>query len=702
MSSENRWGSTLTDLDRPAVSLNAQRLVDAVCDGFSAKIRATIPRATVEAAVAELELDDTRSVRKASSLRVRRLRFSGVKTLRDQPPEPFVYDQAFAPGVNVICVPANEVGKSSVLKTIMYALTGDAGDFDPDVRSWITDVWLAFSLDKQEFTILLSTGGETPRAVLVAGEAFGAIEEVATETTLALFDVRGTEAIKTNLQRFFFERLQLGALSWTQQDASVPGGIAQRSTSWLTYSQALQIADAGYNYLLCDPQHAIGNQEGLIFSAFLGLHLVEPLNQLGQKASVARREIKVRKERSAADIAKAEEEIRQIVVDLEGRQKDLADIDSVLAARRASLEGGEPTKRLMAVQSALVQLSSEHARLGVEREELNRTIQQQRGRERQLREAVALHLHFTGLEVSLCPNCDATVEMGAIERERTDRMCRLCGRPAHAPDTTETAELAAKADVVKAEIDRMVEGREAISGRLTEVQRDIDSSRTDLVSLQAAGNQGIVYALPTAEEESQRSSLQQDIGRLRAELTLARKRAEPLTGSEDTEAANHIRVVEKLREMLSREAADRNHDILERLSSLTQQMAQAIGAESISDVTCSPLGRVDLQKHGKRVSFNGIQNEGERLRIKLAFFVAMMRLGREPGLGRHPGFLLVDQPGSGEMVREDFEALAGIFRRLDEDLAEDVQMICCTAREEFGEATDVTKVYGAQNHPYVF
>jgi hypothetical protein len=129
-------------------------------------------------------------------------------------------------------------------------------------------------------------------------------------------------------------------------------------------------------------------------------------------------------------------------------------------------------------------------------------------------------------------------------------------------------------------------------------------------------------------------------------------------------------------------------------------MAQAIGAESVSDVTCSPLGREDLQKHGKRVSFNGIQNEGERLRLKLAFFVAMMRLGREPGLGRHPGFLLVDQPGSGEMVREDFESLAVIFRRLDEELAEDVQIICCTAREEFGGATAAAKVYGAQNPPY--
>jgi hypothetical protein len=372
--------------------------------------------------------------------------------------------------VNVLCVPANEVGKSSILKTIMYALTGDAGDYDPDVRSWITDVWLAFTLDKQEFTALLSTRGDTPRALLVAGETFGAIDDVAAETTLAIFDVRGTEAIRSELQRFFFDRLQLRPLSWTQQDASVPGRVAQRSTSWLTYSQALQIADAGYNYLLCDPQHAMGNQEGLIFSAFLGLHLVEPLNQLGQKASLARKEVKIRKQLSATDLAEAEEDISRIVVDLEERRKDLARLDSILALRRTSVEGGEPTKRLMVVQSALVEIGSEQARLGVEREELNRAIQRQRGRERQLREAVALQLHFTGLEVSLCPNCDATVETGAIEREHTHQMCRLCGRPAHAADPTEAADLSAQADAVKADIERMMDGRDAISRRLTEIK----------------------------------------------------------------------------------------------------------------------------------------------------------------------------------------------------------------------------------------
>jgi hypothetical protein len=681
--------------------VNAEVLVDAVYAGFSPKNRERISRDDVAGVVAELRLDEGRPVRRSPSLRLRRLRFAGEKHLLERPSEPFVYDQSFAPGVNVVCIPDNEVGKSSILKTIKYALTGDNGDYDADVRSWITDIWLTFVLDKQEFSILLSTR-DGPRALLVPGEELRAIETVAEETTLALFDVSGTDAAKGELQRFFFQRLGLGPLSWTQQDASAPGGVAQRSTSWLTYFQALQIPDGGDRYLLCDPQHAMGNQDGLIFSAFLGLHLVEPLNQLGLEAGRARKEVKIREQLTAEQVEQAKVEVGRLEAQIQDVRKRLRELDATVAARRRAVEGGEPAQHLIAAHSTLVERSSEKARLEAEREELNPTIQRRRARERQLREAVTLQLHFTGLEVSLCPNCDADVDASAVEREQTDYLCRLCGRPAHTADPTEVAVLYAEADAVKREIEDLVSGRDGITARLGTLRREIDTLTREAATFQEAAQRGIAYAMPTAEEDAERSGQYEQIGRLQAELGLAHRRAEPPPPDEDSDYELRVRVVEKVREILAKEAARRNQDVLERLSALTQGMARTIGAESISDVTCSPLGRIELRKHGERVSFMGIQNEGERLRIKLAFFLAMMRLGREPGLGRHPGFLLVDQPGSGEMVAEDFEALAAIFRHIDNEVANEVQIICCTARREFDAATAPERIYGPQNPPYAF
>jgi len=682
--------------------VTVEAIVEAVYAGFSAKNRERISRDDVARVVAKLKLEEERPQRRSPALRVRRLRFTGEKRLHDRPTEPFVYDQTFAPGVNVICIPDNEVGKSSILKTIKYALTGDNGDYDADVRTWITDVWLTFALDRQEFTVLLSTRGGAPRALLVPGEEFRPMETVAEETTLAIVDVSGAETIKTELQRFFFQRLGLGRLSWTQQDASAPGGVAERSTSWLTYFQALQIPDGGDRYLLCDAQHAIGNQDGLIFSAFLGLNLVEPLNQLGIEAARARKEVKLEEQLTAEQVQQAKKEVSRLEAELQALRARLEEIAATQAARRRAVEDGEPAQRLVAVQSALVERASERVRLEAEREELSHTLQRRRARERQLREAVALQLHFTGLEVTLCPNCDTAVDPAAVEREQTAHTCRLCGKPAQGADAQEIAALNAEADDIRREIEDLARGRDAITARLGALRREIDALTAEVTALSEAAQKGISFALPTAEEEAERNGLHERVGGLLAELSVARRKAEPPPATEDSEFDLRVRVLEKVRDVLRDEAARRNRRLLERLSVLTQEMARTIGAESISEVACSPLGRVELRKHGERVSFTGIQNEGERLRIKLAFFLAMMRLGREPALGRHPGFLLVDQPGSSEMVPEDFAALAEIFRRVDDELADHVQIICCTARREFEGATAPEKVYGPQNPPYAF
>lgn len=682
--------------------LTADELVDTVYAGFSAKNRERISRGDVARLVNEVKLDERRSGRRSPTLRVTRLRFAGEKHRREQSAEAFIYDQSFAPGVNVICIPANEVGKSSVLKTIKYALTGDNGDYDADVRNWITDIWLSFTLDQQIFTVMLSNRGDTPRALLLPGEEFRQIEAVGEETTLVIFDVVGAEEIKAELRRFFFQRLGLGSLSWTQQDATTPGGVVERSTSWLTYFQALQIPDGGDRYLLCDAQHSMGNQDGLILSSFLGLHLVEPLNRLGLETSRARKDKKVKEQLTAEHLQQAKEEIAEAEERLQSVRAEIRHLDASQAARRRAVEGGEPAQRLLEVQSAIVEKGSEQRNLESEREEMNRSLQRLRARERQLREAATLKLHFTGIEVSVCPNCDAAVNHEAVERERTTHICRLCNQPAHDADPGEVAALNAEADAVAQRINSMVRGRDSITDRLGDLRRELAAHESDIKELARAAQQGITYALPTAEEVTERSRLHEEVGRLQANLAMARQRADPSPSADEEDLDTRARILEKVRSVLRDEAGRRNHNILERLGALTQEMARTIGAESISDVTCSPLGRVELSKHGEHVSFTGIHNEGERLRIKLAFFLGMMRLGREPGFGRHPGFLLIDQPGSGEMVREDFEALAEIFRRVDDELSDQVQIICCTARREFEAATKCDKVYGPQNAPYAF
>lgn len=59
-----------------------------------------------------------------------------------------------------------------------------------------------------------------------------------------------------------------------------------------------------------------------------------------------------------------------------------------------------------------------------------------------------------------------------------------------------------------------------------------------------------------------------------------------------------------------------------------------------------------LKKGGVSTSFSKV-TDGERLRLKLAVVIALIRLGETQGIGRHPGLLLIDSPGSQETSEQD-------------------------------------------------
>ena len=673
-----------TILSEVAAPLTPEAVVAGVWETLSAKSRERVSREDIAHVVHDLELGGIGSARKAPALQVKHLRFTGEKKLNDQLPQPFVYDQEFEPGVNVICVPDNSRGKSSILKTIKFALTGDNEDYDADVRSWITDVWLTFSLDHQVFTVLHNMQGQR-RAVLVPGEEFRSLEVVPDEATVTLMDETGADSIRAELKHFFFKRFSLEELSWTQQDLTVPTGVAKRSTSWLTYFQALQIREDGDAYLLVDAKHAIGNQDGLIFSAFLGLNLAEPLNRLGVEEQLAKKAVTQAERLTAEQVQVAQADAARLDAELKEAQKQTQSIHNAQAARRTTVVNSEPARRLAEVNGAITSGLAEQRDLEVDREQLGRSLKQLRARERQLREAVAINLHFTGIEVNLCPNCDHDVDSAALERERVQHECRLCGKPAGGTDQAQIEAFEAEANALVLQVKDMERVRGELNRHLGQLRNRLELLQAEAAELTAAAAQGLDYALLSPEEQAELTRLYEQIGRLQANLVTARQRAER-PAEQESELKGTMFAVQKVRQYLRKEAATRNEHVLTRLSALTQEAAQAIGVESVSDVSCSPLGKVDLKKHGRSVGFGGVQNQGERMRIKLAFFLAMMRLGREPGLGRHPGFLLIDQPGSGEMATEDFQALAHMFRELDAHSASGVQLICATARAEFEAA----------------
>jgi hypothetical protein len=666
--------------------LAVDNLIDRVHRSFAKSRRDQVPLKLIRAVVESVNLTPRLRQETAPRLCLHRLRFTGEKRLRDVAPEPIKYDQSFKGGVNVVLIPGNLVGKSSILKTIKFALTGDDSDYDADVRSWVEAVWLQFTLSDSPFTIHVARDGDGLVGYVGAGHTL-ARDGMVEAPAVVLQGWRSQDEMRERLHRFFLDALGLSELSWTQQ---TDAGAERRTTTWRTYFQALVIPDSSEDYLLLDDEHAMGNQDGLLLSSFLGLRLVEPLNELlveGGKTRAENRLTNEQREEALAEIKSLEAHRAQI-------SADLALIGKAQAERRAQAIDAPDARRLQELNRYLGETLAELIPVRLRRDELSTEVRRLRAQARSQREAVALELHFTGLEVSLCPNCDAGVADVAIERERAEHRCRLCGNAAHAATSEDVALMNERAVALDEQAEQTTRLRESFAAQVRELEVRQTQLAAEIASAERLLDRGPEYALPTVQEDERKRELLESLGEVRVKLAMATARV--MRTSEGTdEAGLRLEIQRKLRDILRKEAECMNAEVLEHLGRLTTDMTAMIGAHSITDITCSPFGKLAMSKNGERLrSFGNIKNPGERLRVKLSFFLAMMRLGRIAGAGRHPGFLMIDQPGSDEMVEEDFAALARVLREVDRDLVHELQILCFTARTQFSEATVANRVYG--------
>ncbi|MGA2700339.1 MAG: hypothetical protein ABSH35_04500 [Isosphaeraceae bacterium] len=373
-------------------------------------------------------------------------------------------------------------------------------------------------------------------------------------------------------------------------------------------------------------------------------------------------------------------------------RRELGELDEVQARRLKVLTDGDLANQLIATQGDLIESDLEVVQIGEQAQNLNTQVRQSHATARRLREQIDLSRELTGLQVTMCPNCARAIDQEAVQREKSSHQCRLCIRPVPEGSEDEAAILEAAAKEYDQNAAALTAQFEQVKRNLTAAQRKSHELILKAESLRARINEGAAKGLPTPDEADRRGRLHEEIGEINYEIKTLEQNPGRASSPKDREKRSKI--IEQVRVVLKEEADERNKEIEARLNELAQDVVKALRADQISGIKCYPTGVVKLTKNGENIAFTKIMNPGERYRAKLALFLAMMRLGCEAGIGKHPGFLMLDQLGGAEMVPEDLQASAAALRRIEEEFSERVQIICFTARPEFREATVADKVYG--------
>lgn len=562
---------------------------------------------------------------------------------------PFSWEWEPQVGVNGIGSGRNLRGKSTVLNVLMWALSGRCANFQVDIKSWIKHVEVDWRVGAETIRVKFDNDDGRPIGAVEVVDNPG---EAQRARVVGTFD--GEDQFEGVIGSVMMSRLRLEEIPVWTVDREV-------RHKWPAYASAFTVrADT------LDP--VVGNVNSLgirMLQMFVGTDWGPAL--AGTQTALN----EVRAERTTAQ----EKAFAAGEVIGERREKAQAEVDRLNAVVDAIATGTPDLKQLLAATTKATDLAREVH--GLERT-LMSAISQVDTVRLQLRAAQARHhtqfedalatKFFHQMTPSVCPRCTSkvTAEQQAAETEKHE--CSLCSRDLKL-DGIDTIIAAAATGPVSGDLDEPVDDVEALEAAL-----EVANQAVEAMNMQITAKED---QLGTAEAQSTTGKGQLAAAEERRKLELELARAQgalgAFTGSTDPKVADSVdptvaAVLVAADKVLGKWMRDGQDPLLKEISADIEALAVGFGADSLANIKLGGGGRMDVVKGGEPTTYSGL-TAGEKLRVKIATAVSLIKHGYVAGVGRHPGFLVLDSPAAEEMPEEDLailmEALVEVAEQAD-------------------------------------
>lgn len=605
-------------------------------------------RATVQGILDSYGIEPQPTAAAPVSLRVTRLKFAGVKRRERRDDEPFEFERHLTPGLWAVTSEPNFAGKSSVLLIIRWALTGRSHLTD-DVRSWISTVEVDGTVGDESFSIRFTDD---------EGQLSGELR--AEETTVAGFDASTFEEV---MDSFFLDRLRLDPTPFWQTRGG--GGETEgdrRRFGWTGYFPTLHLPADNPEVLLGDQVQ--GGQPGALMQVFLGL----PWALTAASARVAHNQLRMsrsaRRRRREDDAEVREAALAPLRAELETAHQALAEVRET----RASVAPEEADARLAAFAQVLADQREAQGRLAGAQAAAALTLgdfNEAMKRLQAIEQSRVVRPLLGRLTPSVCPRCANLITRERVQREESAHKCSVCSESL-ATDGEDEQEL----EVAREATHKARGEHEAAVAELAEAEEQHRRAGEALSGADAALRDLEERRPAEAEVRELERTIARLEGRLEQPLLIAVAETEELDVAYAVVAAARQEAEERRGEAATGMLAELGERIVE--------LGKGFGIENLESARPTLAAQLRLRIGDTESSFSS-RTGGERLRLRLAAVIALLRVGQERGVGRHPGLLLIDSPGGEEMAVGDVAAILHELAAVCEQLP-DLQLICATAR----------------------
>lgn len=614
-------------------------------------------------------------------IQVLRLRLIGAKHTGEQ----IAFEQRFGPGLWAITHDRNSAGKTSLLESIVWPLRGEPRDLPPDVRSWLTlisiDAIVGGRFVRISIEQNLTAPQKTTGRVMQAANRDDLLSSTDDELVEILTAANAAE-VEDTIGIFMLDALGLEHTAiWNARGGSDGEGAAQRH-GWASYFGACYLNPGGDKLLFGDVAQSQSLSARLL-ELFVAIPYASTLTHINATTKRQAKADRQARERAAQDVTVRSGEREKWLADLATTRSAITSAKQTAeSAIRPDLEAVDDALASMRVARQLAVLADDAY---LEARSL-RIVAAQRALD--VEETWEARRVLGLLNPVCCPRCEVPFDSGRQADEKDHASCSVCTRPLPAADE----------DLAEGIIGEL--RAEADEARLTETQARQDSEQR-AIDAQAAmakyeGAQGRLNAASVSSDYRRLRELELVAARLEGQLAATGSSPQPTAAP--AESADQI--IAEFRAAVEAVVKAATNETFPQLDKHIVELAQTFGVENLDSVRLQRNGHINAIKAGEKTPFDEF-SRGDRLRMRIAAVVAMLRVGSRLGTHPHPGLLLIDAVGSEEVTLEAGHALVTELERLATELP-DLQIILTTATPELvrGVLNDDRIVTAGSDHMF--
>lgn len=626
-------------------------------------------------------------------LKISRIKFTGEKVIEGVT-EKIDYDRKLSGGVNV-WIADNSKGKSSVFKIIKYALTG-RNSLKKDIANWLHEIYLEFKLGEICYTVFIDMSQRRKNGSLLKVSIDELLMEEKLDDLLIVFEFDSEKMLQQKMEEFFFHQMSFYSLKWTQKDSNKDSlGLIESKTSWKTYFKSIYLESKDYGTLFLNESY--GNQEQKILEMILGLKLTYPINRLKVKKDVFENQM------AQENISNNVDADKQLEI-LNNAKKELSKVELEILRIETEIKKQFNNDKLFEKRSILSDKIMDASRrldsLKEQKTNLQDEINKTKRNINNLNEYIEFGSYYNGLEITVCPHCDGEISHDKKITEKETHICMVCNNVMDKSDNI--LEYEEKLEGQKIQLRSLEESLASVENisRLTEQELNKFLSEFEIIENKIKiNNSSKLYN----QQQERVNELREEKGALKREIENLETALG--TSSNVNKKANtqiKINVLNYAIELLQNRRFSESKNIYDRFNELMLNQLSEFGLNSIDKIILDKSLNIKFIQNQETVTFNEL-NEGEKLRVKIAFFLSLIQLDIEYKVGRHPRFLIVDSPGKEEVVKRDLTGLSNIFKDIDNKYNDKLQIFVGTALSEFQYATtDSNKVEKKEMDEFIF